>query len=158
MGIGVLLSASFCIAKGTDQNDATEEISAASPKLSSAELEIAKINNPFLPQYPMAKAEKPPVPEEPKKTPIPIIHTPPPDIKVETNIIVPQEPIRKEVIKPPILNISGLVWNSDMPQAIINSKILNLGDTIDNAVITNINESGIEILYRGAKFTVPKMK
>ncbi len=59
----------------------------------------------------------------------------------------------KEVI-PPSLIIRGLVWNSDSPQAIINENVVGLGDTIEDAKITAIKRTGIEILFEGKYFTV----
>ncbi len=56
--------------------------------------------------------------------------------------------------KPPNLKISGLVWNTNLPQAIVNDRVVSVGDTIDEWQVTAINQSGIEVVSKGVKFTV----
>jgi len=46
---------------------------------------------------------------------------------------------------PPLLKISGLVWNSNRPQAIINKIIVNINDQIEGWTITNISKEGVTI-------------
>ena len=60
----------------------------------------------------------------------------------------------EEQITLPELLITGLVWNSNRPQAIVNEQIVGIGDTIDDVTITNIEQGGIEILYQGKHFTI----
>lgn len=47
------------------------------------------------------------------------------------------------IAAPPSAQLSGLVWNSAMPQAILNNKIVNVGDNIDGWIIDNISKEGV---------------
>ena len=66
---------------------------------------------------------------------------------------VPQ-PKPKPVVTAPNLNISGLVWNSNRPQAIINGQVVSIGDTINDVKIVNIKKTGVEISYQGVTMTI----
>ena len=57
-------------------------------------------------------------------------------------------------LKPPSFTINGIVWDTDMPQAIVNSKIVGIGDVVDDSKVVNINEFGIEVLFKGKRFKV----
>lgn len=51
-------------------------------------------------------------------------------------------------VRPPVITISGLVWNTDRPQAIVNNQIVEIGDKINEWTIVTIHEEGIEIVYK----------
>ena len=61
-------------------------------------------------------------------------------------------------VKPPDLQISGIVWNTDRPQAIINSFVVGVGDTIADVLITNITRSGVSFEYKGKRFIIDPNK
>ncbi len=50
---------------------------------------------------------------------------------------------------PPDLDaeITGLIWNSDRPQAIVNGEVLEIGDEINGMKIVNIQETGIYVKF-----------
>ncbi|MFA5088329.1 MAG: general secretion pathway protein GspB [Candidatus Omnitrophota bacterium] len=108
---------------------------------------IAPERNPFIPQLP-----------SPTETQISEAKPKPTDIKPPQ----PQQPrpassakkIEEVEIKLPSLTISGLVWNSDRPQAIINDQVIDIGMSIENATITKISKAGIVVEYSGKEFTV----
>lgn len=62
---------------------------------------------------------------------------------------------KPESIVLPKLAISGVVWGSSSPQAIINGKILKKGDIIEEAEILEIGKQGVVVLYKGRQFTLP---
>ena len=64
----------------------------------------------------------------------------------------------KEIEKLPIpdLNIEGLIWNSDMPQAIINGSVIKIGDYIEGVKVIEIDKKGITIEYEGQKVLISK--
>ncbi|MBI3323524.1 MAG: hypothetical protein HYZ95_03565 [Candidatus Omnitrophica bacterium] len=45
------------------------------------------------------------------------------------------------------LDLQGIFWGTDRPQAIINRRILSVGDTIDGAEIAAIREEGVTLTY-----------
>jgi len=57
-------------------------------------------------------------------------------------------------VNPPDLKIQGVVWGGQQPQAIINNKVLKIGDVIEKARIINISQSGIDIFYEGRQFKI----
>ena len=57
-------------------------------------------------------------------------------------------------IKPPNLVIYGLVWNTDLPQAIVNNQVVNIGDKVSGSEITDISAEGVEVLHQGKRFKI----
>jgi hypothetical protein len=71
----------------------------------------------------------------------------------------PAEPLPEitepeEIVPLPPVNVTGVIWNSDRPQAIINDHIVNVGDTISGIKITEINKTSIEGLFSGRTVTI----
>ena len=48
--------------------------------------------------------------------------------------------------------VQGLIWGGNFPQAIINSKVYKVGDTIQGATILNIDKNGIIFSLGGKKY------
>lgn len=64
-------------------------------------------------------------------------------------------PLAKEPEKPlPALTVQGIIWDSKRPQAIINNKVLNLGDTISEARITDINKNGVTVSFYSREYNL----
>ena len=59
------------------------------------------------------------------------------------------KPAEKTSLPLPTLNIEGIVWNTNMPQAIVNGKVVRIGDTIEGVRIVKIEKQGITIDYSG---------
>ena len=53
----------------------------------------------------------------------------------------------KEEEKLPSLTIQGLIFGPKFPQAIINNKVLKVGDQISGATVTAINKDEISVLF-----------
>ncbi len=115
--------------------------------------------NPFQPQIP-ERIEKPVNPVNPER-----------DVAKPTSKIDSDKSARKSFLpptgkvdaitgqpkielKPPDLKITGLVWNTSRPQAIINDKVVDVGDTVDEAIIVAINKTGIEVSFDGKTSTI----
>jgi len=47
---------------------------------------------------------------------------------------------------PPSLEVQGIIWGGDFPQAIINKKVVKIGDTIEGMQIMDINQSGVVVV------------
>ncbi|HPN87966.1 MAG TPA: hypothetical protein PLH56_01355 [Candidatus Omnitrophota bacterium] len=84
------------------------------------------------------------------------------EIKRQQEIIA-QENERKRKLeeeqKPPQVTITGIVWNTEKPQAIINGVVLNIGDTIfdsqnEEIKINKIYKTGIDVSYKGKTWTI----
>lgn len=45
--------------------------------------------------------------------------------------------------------VQGVIWGGKFPQAIINNKILGVGDLLDGAEIVNIEKKGISLSFAG---------
>ena len=55
---------------------------------------------------------------------------------------------------PPLLNVQGLIWGGALPQAIINDKVVKIGDSIEGARITNIAKDGVTVLFEGRQYNL----
>lgn len=102
-----------------------------SQKITSINFDIEKtakkIRNPFLSQFP---EDKPKITKKP------------------TTIVInpaPIDPYDTETEAPPTGIVSGLVWNTDLPQAILDNDVVNIGDDFNGWTITNISQDGILI-------------
>ena len=65
--------------------------------------------------------------------------------------------IKKEVIeiKPlPSLQIQGIVWGGAVPQAIINNKVVKIGDTIGQVRIIDITRGSVTVLFENRKYNL----
>ncbi|MDP2927555.1 MAG: hypothetical protein Q8N80_01990 [Candidatus Omnitrophota bacterium] len=67
---------------------------------------------------------------------------------------LPQENI--DLTKPGLdlgkLKVQGIIWGVATPQAIINNKVLTIGDLIEGAEILSIEKKGITLSFNGAIF------
>lgn len=81
----------------------------------------------------------------------PITETKPNDT---TQLPSPQDTVENSDIPFPPLSITGIVWNTDRPQAIINGKIVELGDKIDEVQIVSIDQYSIVVLFHDQYITL----
>jgi hypothetical protein len=56
----------------------------------------------------------------------------------------------------PKLTIEGIIWNSDMPQAIVDGRVVRIGDVIKNVEIVNIEKKGITVSFNGEKVLIKR--
>lgn len=54
----------------------------------------------------------------------------------------------------PSVNVTGIVWDSKEPIALVNSKFLKKGDEIKGAKIVDIQLNEVKFLYKDKEFTV----
>ncbi len=110
--------------------------------------------NPFLDFLP-----EPKVVEEPE-TPQPAVTPRPEPARSERRVTretatpqgaVPQE---KPAVVAPEMEITGLVWNSERPQAIVNGEVVSIGDIVEGSEIIDINKTQIKVLHQGQEFTI----
>jgi len=47
----------------------------------------------------------------------------------------------------PTLKIQGIIWGGRIPQAIINNKVVKMGDVIEGVKVVNINKDGVIVLF-----------
>jgi hypothetical protein len=52
----------------------------------------------------------------------------------------------------PQLNVQGLIWGGKFPQAIINNKVVKVGDVLDNVEILEIDKDGVTVLFEGLQY------
>lgn len=55
----------------------------------------------------------------------------------------------------PAFNIQGIIWGGKLKQAIINNRVLKIGDEIEGAKIVAIEKEGITFLYDKQEHQVP---
>lgn len=120
------------------------------PTIDQLESGMISIDNPFLPKLPQ------PIKKEE-------LALPPSDASLDSELTdgngdpeTDGESQLGEIIEAvieerplPAVVISGIIWNSDRPQAIIDGRIVEIGDTISEIEITNIHKTGVEGLFDG---------
>lgn len=65
----------------------------------------------------------------------------------ELEAAMPEEPL-------PSLTIQGIVWGGNMPQAIINNKVVEIGDALDGVRIVDINQEGVTVFYGSRQYNL----
>ena len=111
------------------------------------EEELLNLRDPFIPQLPEEKKEiQITQPILPSKVEIP---TRPIDREAPqlAPVPVPEQPL-------PNLTISGLIWNTDRPQAIVNNQIVDIGDHVSDVEVVAINKMGIDVTFNGKTVTI----
>jgi hypothetical protein len=71
--------------------------------------------------------------------------------------VVPEVPVQRRPL-PALPPVQGLVWGGRFPQAIINDKVVKIGETIDEAKevrVIDINKSGITVSFDNQQYTRP---
>ncbi|MFH0790434.1 MAG: hypothetical protein V2A64_02275 [Candidatus Omnitrophota bacterium] len=62
----------------------------------------------------------------------------------------------KAPVKPlPALTVQGIVWGGQTAQAIINNKVVKVGDTIENVEIIDITKNGIDVFFEDQEYNLP---
>lgn len=59
---------------------------------------------------------------------------------------------------PPSLTVQGLVWGGDFPQAIINNKVVRIGETIEAATVKAIDKGAVTLIFEGKEYKLPVAK
>ena len=104
------------------------------PLITGPEEMVKTIKNPFISKLPRAEIKPVAVPTTVTTSAIqPAVATPP-------------------AIPKPSFKISGLVWNTPKPQAIINDRVYKVGDTIESWAIISIGKKGVEVISQNTKY------
>lgn len=76
------------------------------------------------------------------------------DLEIE-RIKQEQTPQQSSEIKSlPDLEIQGIVWGGRFPQAIINNKVVKIGDIIDEARIIDIAKDGVTVTFEKREYNL----
>ncbi|MBI5149676.1 MAG: hypothetical protein HZA28_02755 [Candidatus Omnitrophica bacterium] len=99
------------------------------------------VRNPFEPQIPR-EAD---VVQQPK--PVPPVDVKPREIPQPSPVVVPPVELPRPIVQPqmPALNIGGIVWNTQHPQAIVNGQIVGVGDLVAGVRIVDIQKTGVTV-------------
>lgn len=95
--------------------------------------EDTELRDPFISQLPQ------------KEIPVKILTAP---------ITAPKVSAPVAPITPPPLQITGVIWNTLRPQAIVNGKIVDVGDRLGDLTILSIDRDFLEISYQGKNFEI----
>lgn len=57
-------------------------------------------------------------------------------------------------VLPPTLSVQGIISGGRINQAIVNNKIVKVGDTIEGVLITNIDKQGVTFFYSNKSYNV----
>jgi len=114
--------------------------------------ELASIRNPFVNQLPL-----PPVVVPPMKPPMDEtqnIETPAQPFTPPGPTPNPDSAKPAVEIRPPDIEIQGLVWDSQRPQAIIGNEVYGIGDLVRDMKILSIKKNGLQVLFQDKEFFV----
>lgn len=75
---------------------------------------------------------------------------------VQEQAPVPVESSRDETFDYSSLSVTGLVWGTDKPKAIINGNIYSKGDIVNEAQILEINKEGILFKYKNKEYLMKR--
>ena len=116
----------------------TMPVNSPPEKTETAAIDLDSIPDPFISKLPKEPEPPPPMQAGPTMQMTPSVNPTPGESS-------------KEIKPPPILVVTGLVWNSDNPQAIVNNDIKSIGDKIEEWTIVKIGEEGIVLTNSGKK-------
>lgn len=54
----------------------------------------------------------------------------------------------------PSLQVQGMVWGGSFPQAIINNKVVRIGDTVEGAQIINITKDSVTVFFGNRQYNL----
>lgn len=125
----------------------------------SSSFEMLSARDPFTPQVPQEEFRAQRV--EPIRPAAgvnePVVLPPPPGVQ-EPSVIRPRQediPRPPRILEPlPGIHITGVVWNTDRPQAIINGQIAGIGDMVSGVKIIDIQKTGITVLFQDRSETL----
>lgn len=66
----------------------------------------------------------------------------------------PQFPEQASPTPPPSLKLQGILWRTREPAAIINRKVVRVGDSVEKARVIRIAGEGVTIRFEGQEFTL----
>jgi hypothetical protein len=69
----------------------------------------------------------------------------------------PERPVESIGYDLPHLSVQGIVWGTQMPQAIINNTIVKIGESIAEAEVLDIRKEGVYLLYQGKQYILRPM-
>jgi hypothetical protein len=70
-------------------------------------------------------------------------------------VVVPiKEPVKPKKLDIPEMKVTGIIYGTDRPQAIINGEVVSVGSTIDGASIINIQKGRIDVRFEGSDITL----
>jgi len=83
--------------------------------------------------------------------------------RIKASKIIPMEVEKKtesveetETFNPSVpLIVQGVIWGGAMPQAIINNRVINIGNVIEGAKVIDINKKGVVLLYKDHNYLLP---
>jgi len=55
-------------------------------------------------------------------------------------------------VESPPLKVQGVVWGGEVPQAIVNNKVVKKGDVLEESEIIDISKEGVNVLYKNRVF------
>ena len=62
--------------------------------------------------------------------------------------------VKDEPVTVDFLTVTGVVWDSEKPQAIINGKVVSIGGQVSGAELVAINEAGVQVRDKGKLFVL----
>jgi hypothetical protein len=69
-------------------------------------------------------------------------------------VVVPKEPVKPQKSQIPSMKITGIIYDTDRPQAIINGTVVGVGSKISGASVLSIEKGRVVMRYEGIDITL----
>jgi hypothetical protein len=86
----------------------------------------------------------------PEEVLVPVV----PSVVAPAVVPMQSEPIKPKKLEIPELKVSGIIYDTDRPQAIINGKVVSVGDVVKGVSIVKIQKGRIDARFEGADITL----
>jgi hypothetical protein len=96
-----------------------------------------------------AKALKERLQATEKKAPVVVEKPVVKPVEVPRAVVVPEPPVRL-----PLLQVSGIIFGTDHPVAVINGNVVDEGGVVDDVKVLKIGRGRIDVLYKGVVHVV----
>jgi len=73
---------------------------------------------------------------------------------MEEEPVKTEEPVSMDPVTLPALNVQGIIWQGNPKQAIINNRVVKVGDSLDNIDIIDISKEGVTVLHAGVQHNI----
>ena len=130
------------------------DTAAVQPSTDSLEDAIDSLIDPFLKKLPKKEEPKPEPAVQPPVEPPPVVVVPPPEPPKPEPPPIVQPPKEEEKVVFPALNLTGIIYNTVNPQAIINNNVVSVGSQIEGVEVTAIDKNGVQVTSKGQSTTV----
>jgi hypothetical protein len=73
---------------------------------------------------------------------------------IEDKPVNAEESVAAQPVSLPLLNVQGVIWQGNPKQAIINNRVMKVGDSLEDVEVIEISKEGVTVLYAGVQYHI----